>query len=152
MARTKSLKCEARGHAAIMSEGMQRPRSYQKTRCRPYQQLDKLVSNRFTAYSISPIPQSQFNGPNLCNHTYRAPRWGCSLAFPDQVKKALREFGPKSLSKSQGIRRRPIRFSRHPMHNMPSCPLTVAPLDHVVDPLPFPSRIPSKREADGRPI
>jgi hypothetical protein len=32
-------------------------------------------------------PQAQFTGPNLCKHTYRAPSfWGCSLAFPDQVK------------------------------------------------------------------
>jgi hypothetical protein len=36
-----------------------------------------------------PHPQAQFNGPSLCKHTHRAPSiWGCSLAFPDQVKKA----------------------------------------------------------------
>ena len=62
----------------------------------PYQQLDKLVSASSSAgveplycFFNFPHPQAQFNGPNLCKHTYRAPSfWGCSLAFPDQVKKA----------------------------------------------------------------
>lgn len=62
----------------------------------PYLQLDKLVSASAGAgfeplYCFFNFPHShgQFNGPNPCKHSYRAPSfWGCSLAFPDQVKKA----------------------------------------------------------------
>jgi hypothetical protein len=70
--------------------------SLTKAGANPYQQHDKLVSASSNA-GFEPLycffnfsyPQSQFNGPNLCKHTYRAPSfWGCSLAFPDQVKKA----------------------------------------------------------------
>ena len=60
----------------------------------PYEQLDKLVSTSTGAgfeplycFFNFPFPDGQFNGPNLCKHRYRAPTfWGCSLAFPDQVK------------------------------------------------------------------
>jgi len=62
----------------------------------PYEQLDKLVSVSATA-RLEPLycffnfshPQGQFGAPNVCRHSYRAPSfWGCSLAFPDHVKKA----------------------------------------------------------------
>jgi hypothetical protein len=61
-----------------------------------YQQLDKLVSTSANAgfeplYCFYNFPHStgHFNGPNSCKHTYRAPSfWGCSLAFPNEVKKA----------------------------------------------------------------
>ena len=60
-----------------------------------YEQLDKLIAAA-TSDGLQPLycfynfshPHGQFYGPNLCNHLYRAPSfWGCSLAFPDQVKK-----------------------------------------------------------------
>jgi hypothetical protein len=67
-----------------------------KTGANPYEQLDKLVffsiKNGFEPlycfYNFAQ-PQAPFKGPNACWHSYRAPSfWGCSIAFPDQVKKA----------------------------------------------------------------
>jgi hypothetical protein len=60
------------------------------------QQLDKLVraaesTGLHPLYCFFNFPSSngQFDGPNVCKHKYRAPSfWGCSLAFPDQVKNA----------------------------------------------------------------
>jgi uncharacterized protein DUF6615 len=60
----------------------------------PYEQLDKLVlasekaslEALYCFYNFA-HPLGQFAGPNPCHHSYRAPSfWGCSLAFPDQVK------------------------------------------------------------------
>ncbi len=60
-----------------------------------YQQLDTLVSVSAST-GLEPLycffnfdhPQYKISGPNTCKHSYRGPSfWGCSLAFPDQVKK-----------------------------------------------------------------
>jgi hypothetical protein len=70
--------------------------SLTKSGANPYRQLDKLVSTAARA-GFEPLycffnfshRAGQFNGPNLCAHSYRAPSyWGCSLGFPDQVKQA----------------------------------------------------------------
>src|SRR6266436_157495 len=71
-----------------------RYRALRKSGANGHEQLDKLVHVSkstglqalycFFNFSCS---HGQFNGPNLCRHRYRAPSfWGCSLAFPDQVK------------------------------------------------------------------
>ena len=78
----------------------------------PYEQLDKLVSTSTGAgfeplycFFNFPFPDGQFNGPNLCKHRYRAPTfWGCSLAFPDQVK---------NMQSTQLTKLRPIIYPWH---------------------------------------
>jgi Family of unknown function (DUF6615) len=70
-------------------------RALYKSLTNPYEQLDKLVSVSKST-GLEPIycfynfrhPQGQFKGPNWCKHPYRGPSfWGCSLAFPEEVKK-----------------------------------------------------------------
>jgi hypothetical protein len=70
-------------------------RALKKSGQHPYQQLDKLVTASkgvgacplYCFYSFQ-YPQVPFHGPNGCKHSYRAPSyWGCSLGFPDQIKK-----------------------------------------------------------------
>lgn len=78
----------------------------------PYKQLDKLVSASTSAgfeplycFFNFPYPHGHFNGPNFCSHTYRAPSfWGCSLAFPDQVK---------NVQSTQLTKLRPIMYPWH---------------------------------------
>jgi hypothetical protein len=70
-----------------------RYRSLRKSGANPYEQLDKLISASASAglqplYCFFNFPHQQFNRrKNVCTHPYRGPSfWGCSLAFPDQVK------------------------------------------------------------------
>jgi hypothetical protein len=73
-----------------------RYRALHKGPVNPYEQLDKLVAASANSgleplycFFNFPHPQGQFTGPNPCRHGYRAPSfWGCSLAFPAQVKAA----------------------------------------------------------------
>lgn len=81
-----------------------RYRALRKPGPHPYEQLDKLVSSAQQAgayplycfYNFQ-FPKISFGSPNHCQHSYRAPSyWGCSLAFPDQVK-SLNSDALKSL-------------------------------------------------------
>jgi len=63
---------------------------------KPYSQLDTLVAAAaredleplYCFYNFS-HPQGRFNASNTCLHSYRIPSfWGCTLAFPAQVKRA----------------------------------------------------------------
>src|ERR1700722_1256770 len=80
----------------------------------PYEQLDKLVQASakeglealYCFYNFS-HPLGNFAGPNPCRHAYRASSfWGCSLAFPDQVKNS---------ATNQLAKLRPIM---HPWHTL----------------------------------
>lgn len=73
-----------------------RYKSLTKAGKRPYTQLDVLVAASaregfealYCFYNFA-HPDGRFSGPNTCSHPYRAPSfWGCSLAFPDQVRAA----------------------------------------------------------------
>lgn len=67
---------------------------YPKSKGSPYQQLDKLVQSAsadgheslYCFYNF-PHPHIVETGVNPCRHDYRRPSfWGCTLAFPDEVK------------------------------------------------------------------
>lgn len=69
-------------------------RSLTVSGAKAYQQLDKLVSSSSSdgleplyCFFNCPHPRASFYKKNTCTHSYNAPSfWGCSLAFPDQVK------------------------------------------------------------------
>lgn len=82
-----------------------RYKSLNKAGTKPYAQLDKLIQAS-ASEGLEPLycfynfdhSDGQFAGPNPCIHNYRGPSfWGCSLAFPHQVKSA----GSNQLKKTE---------------------------------------------------
>jgi hypothetical protein len=67
---------------------------YPKSKGTPYQQLDKLVQSASAdgheaLYCFYNFPHTHITqtGTNPCRHDYRRPSfWGCTLAFPHEVK------------------------------------------------------------------